>query len=98
MEVLRAKLSDLNWIADELNQFHASLSTKSCLIPPTQAALQAELSAMHADHVLLVAWDDGDRVGTIGCLSASYPYNPGVSLQSARFLWVPEQDRGTQAG
>ena len=98
MQVLRARPEDIEWIAAEMKVFASSLKAKHGYIPQTEESLHAELAAMQADHVLLVAWDRGDRVGTIGGMISTHPYNSDVSLLLERFWWVPEQNRGSRAG
>lgn len=98
MEVLRATKDDIPWLASELRKFELSLGAKHSYIPPTEELLHQELQALLTDHVLLVAWERGVRMGTIGGMRTFHPYNPHVSVLLERFWWVPEEHRGSRAG
>lgn len=98
MKVIPATGADIPWIASELQEFFLSLNSKHSFFPPTQDLLYQELQGYIDNHVLLVAWGNGERTGVIGGLVESHPWNPSVVLLSERFWWVPLERRGSRAG
>ena len=95
MSVLRATPDDIPWIAEQIEIFNSTLNTKHSLLP---TSLDKELEALQNDHVLLVAWYNGDRAGMIGGQFTSHPYNPDVSLLLERFWWVNSYHRRKGVG
>ena len=98
MKIKRAEHSDIPWISEELRVFADSLNTKYSYIPPTQESLHQELQSYVDNHVLLVAWDDGERVGIVGGTCTRHPFNTDVTVLALQFWWVPERRRGSKIG
>ena len=98
MKIKRAEHSDIPWISEELRVFSNSLNTKYSYFPPTEESLHQVLTSYVDDHVLLVAWDSGDRVGVIGGTSTLHPFNPNIRVLALQFWWVPERRRGSKIG
>jgi hypothetical protein len=98
MEIRRAERSDVGWISGQLRDFASSLGTKYSYIPPDDESLHSIVQDMVDNHVVIVAWARGDRVGLIGGIATPHPFNPAISCLVERFWWVPPTVRGSRAG
>jgi hypothetical protein len=94
MEIRRAEHADVGWISGQLRDFASSLGTKYSYIPPDDESLESVVQDMVDNHVVLVAWTRGERVGLIGGVATPHPFNPSISCLIERFWWVPPSFRG----
>ncbi len=97
VEISKAAAEDLEWLALQLKEFAVSYGTKKPLFGPEQYAKEF-LENLIANHVLLIARRNGERVGLIAGIKAPHMFNPSLTLLSEIFWWVSASARGSRVG
>jgi len=96
VRVRRAALDDLDWLVQELKAFSEFIQTVHQVYDPEYAL--AGMRMMCGQHLVLIAEQDGERLGFIAGLVGAHPFNPKLRFLTEVFWWVSAQHRRSRAG
>lgn len=96
MEIYRAGEPDIPWVIKQLREFGDWYGTKLNMFGDEEYALQF-VEMVAKSHVLLIASDNGERVGLIAGLFTPHMYNPKIRVLHELWWWVVESKRRCRA-
>lgn len=97
MEVRKASLNDLHWIASELKDFNSDYLANDSLYPSEEYSAKF-LTDLINNHLFLIAEDEGAPVGFVSGLITKHVYNPEITQVVELFWWVPKKYRSLGVG
>lgn len=92
-----ASTSDIDWLLTELKAFSNFFSAKIELFKDSDFARNF-VSTMVANHLVLIADRQGERMGFISGYVTPHPYNPEIKTLAETFWWVSPRYRSSRAG
>jgi len=97
MEVRKATLEDVHWIAQEMKIFADEYISDIPLYHSDEYIINL-IENIITNHVCYVAEDDTGLVGVVAGLVNKHIYNPDITQLIELVWWVPKDKRGTGAG
>lgn len=97
IEVVRAKHDDIPWMLSQLQKFSGLVKTQKSLFEDNEETLK-RLHLMVDQHVVMIAHDDGLRMGFICGMVWPHFFNPKIKVLAEMFWWVDEAYRNGRAG
>lgn len=96
IEIRAARVEDLDWLLGELKTFDEFYGTKKKLFG-NEEYIRGKLTDVINHHVLIVAEENGQRMGFIAGIQQPHFYNPEILVLQELFWWVDPKFRRTRA-